>query len=744
MPMTDAVDHQIRLLVTELMESAPQAPSLSELEWRDDQIAAGSNRAMQRARSRRRPLALLGGLGAVVAVILLLVLLLPSAGEHQPVAAAAQLSQIAANAAGQPTPSLSEGQYLETDSTVSLLATVTQVGSTPTPNAQATIKGTISQWTDRFGDSCISATSSPAQFASPANQAAWKAAGVLDSPTDQPATSCVTVSESLIPSDAASASGGIIDVSALPTDPSVLAHELSTGTTGVAGLDQMSLPSGENAGFERAANLLVGPTAGGSPAFSSALFKALALMPDVSALGSTTTHSGASGLGFSGDSGSGKSVIVVDQATGALLEARNLQSPIVFQGLGGSYLPPPPTPSIGTEGGSYGTVIQWLDPIGTPRIVDSLPTGLSLSEPVPVAASIKAVANPNVSHAQLEYLSTLLSQRFGAYVGYGYASPALSPPRDGATPTTTPSGPVVNTGAVVEYDLGSVAKMHQYAQAMRASGLFASITEYTAKGEGLTVPSVETASAPTTKAVVADVTSVPQSVYDAVGALPPTPASPVTQPTGVAGQPPLLLDGTRPTVLWVGADYCPYCAADRWALIAALSRFGTWSHLKLITSSATDVAPSTNTLTFDEATYTSPYLSFASVELNGNAPTSGTGHLPDQTLTKQEQRVVDTYETAMFLPGAVAGPGAIPFIDINNSALVSGPSFNPGILAGLSWSTIADKLSNPSDPVTQSIVATANDLTAPMCASTKGLPASVCSSPGVRAAVKAEKLSYPR
>jgi hypothetical protein len=735
--MTDTLDERIRELVTELMESAPQAPSLSELEWRDDRVPAASNRAMQRARLRRHPLALLGGLGAVVGVILLLVLLLPSAGEHQPAAAAAQLSQIAANAAGQPTPSLSDGQYLETESTVSLLATVTQVGSTPTPNAQATINGTITQWTDRFGDSCISATSSPAQFASPANQAAWKAAGVLDSPTDQPATSCVTVSESLIPSDSASQSGGIVDVSTLPTDPSVLAHELSTGTTGVAGLDQMSLPPGENAGFERAANLLVGPTAGGGPAFTSALFKALALIPDVSALGSTTTHSGANGLGFSGDSGAGKSVLVVDPATGALLEARNLQSPIVFQGLGPSYLAPPPTPSIGTEGGSYGTVIQWLDPIGTPRIVNSLPAGLSLSEPVPVAAAIKAVASLNVSYTQLEYLSTLLSQRFGGYVGYGYASPALSQPRDGATRTTTPSGPAVHTGAVVEYDLGSAAKMHQYAQAMRASGLFASITEYTAKGQGLTIPSVETASAPTTRAVVAKVTSVPQSVYDAVGALPLTPASPVTQPTRVTGQPPLHLDGTKPTVLWVGADYCPFCAANRWALVAALSRFGTWSHLKLIASSATDVAPSTNTFTFDEATYTSPYLSFVSVELNGNAPTSGDGHIPDQTLTKQEQQVVDTYETATFLPGAVAGPGTIPFIDINNSALVSGASFNPGVLAGLSWSTIADSLINPSNPVTQSIVATANDMTASICASTNGLPASVCSSPGVQAAVKA-------
>ena len=103
--------------------------------------------------------------------------------------------------------------------------------------------------------------------------------------------------------------------------------------------------------------------------------------------------------------------------------------------------------------------------------------------------------------------------------------------------------------------------------------------------------------------------------------------------------------------------------------------------------------------------------------------------------------MVSTYQTPAFIPGATAGDYGIPFIDIDNGALISGASFNPGVLSGLSWSQIADGLSDPSNPATQSIVAAANDITATVCASTHGLPASVCSTPGVEAAATSLGLS---
>ena len=267
---------------------------------------------------------------------------------------------------------------------------------------------------------------------------------MLDSPTDQPVTSCITASDSPIPSDQSPEDQGIINVSSLPTDPSVLARELSTGTTGVPSLDQITIPGGGNAGFERAADLLVGPTTGATPAFTSALFRALALIPDIKALGQATTHSGASGLGFSGDSTTGQSIIVVDPSTGALLEVRNLASKFVLQGVGPSYLAPPPTPSIGTEGGSDSVVIRWLDPVGSPTVVDSLPPGMSMSEPVPVAAAIQAASNLDATYAQLQTLETQMGKRFGPSISSGYDAPSAVQQANGTPATTLPGGKVVN------------------------------------------------------------------------------------------------------------------------------------------------------------------------------------------------------------------------------------------------------------------------------------------------------------
>jgi hypothetical protein len=62
------------------------------------------------------------------------------------------------------------------------------------------------------------------------------------------------------------------------------------------------------------------------------------------------------------------------------------------------------------------------------------------------------------------------------------------------------------------------------------------------------------------------------------------------------------------------------------------------------------------------------------------------------------------------------------------------------MLAGLSHSDIASNLNDPTNSVTQSIVGTANYISATICASTKQQPSTVCQSSGVQAATKALKL----
>jgi hypothetical protein len=240
-------------------------------------------------------------------------------------------------------------------------------------------------------------------------------------------------------------------------------------------------------------------------------------------------------------------------------------------------------------------------------------------------------------------------------------------------------------------------------------------------------------------AVVNDVTNIPLSVYNKVGVTSPTAA--VAPPIILTGQPPMTLNGKSPAMLYYGAEYCPYCAAERWAMTAALSRFGTWSGLKVTASSHTDVDPATHTFSYYGATLTSPYITFSGVEQYSNVPTS-TGYTTLQNPTNEEKAILVKYSSSKFLPNASTSGGiAFPFVDINNLAIISGASYDPGILANQSWSQIASGLSDPTNPATQAIVATANYMSAAICASSKGAPASVCTSSGVRAAAKALKLS---
>jgi hypothetical protein len=242
---------------------------------------------------------------------------------------------------------------------------------------------------------------------------------------------------------------------------------------------------------------------------------------------------------------------------------------------------------------------------------------------------------------------------------------------------------------------------------------------------------------PAPASVVHDVTNIPASVYDKIGVT--SPSVQITPPIILKGQPPMVIDGKSPTMLYYGAEYCPYCAAERWAMTAALSRFGTWSGLKITASSHTDVDAETHTFSYVGASFTSPYINFKGVEAVSNVPNSSGYYTSLMTPTKQEAQNIAKYETSTYIPG-LQNQG-FPFVNIDNLALIAGPSYDPGVLQGQSWSQIAGGLSDASNPATQAIVATANYITASICAGTKNAPTSVCTSPGVQAAAKALKLS---
>jgi hypothetical protein len=208
--------------------------------------------------------------------------------------------------------------------------------------------------------------------------------------------------------------------------------------------------------------------------------------------------------------------------------------------------------------------------------------------------------------------------------------------------------------------------------------------------------------------VVKNVTTVPASTLESIGAGTAASKS-VTSITGA----PLTANG-KPEVLYIGAEYCPFCATERWAMAVALSRFGTFSGLHGIYSSSTDTPASVPTLTFYKSTYTSKYLTFTPVET-----TTEDRNTPLQTPTAAQNQIWQKYDPN----------GSIPFVNFGNKYLINAVTYNPAVLQGKTWAQIAAALNDKSSPIAQGAGGSANLITATICKLTNDQPSNVCTAP---------------
>jgi thiol-disulfide isomerase/thioredoxin len=222
----------------------------------------------------------------------------------------------------------------------------------------------------------------------------------------------------------------------------------------------------------------------------------------------------------------------------------------------------------------------------------------------------------------------------------------------------------------------------------------------------------------TDPAVAREITSIPASTFNSVG------NGTATGLRATTGQPELTIHG-KPELLYMGGQYCPFCAAERWVIAAAVSRFGTLSGLHFIHSSPTDVYPSTPTLSFYKSHYTSKYLAFVPVEWYGEKadPRTPFQHVYLQHPTRQEAALFKKY----------AG-GSFPFVDIGNRYLLPEAQYVPAALAHLSWAQVAAAVRDPSSAAGKDIDGAANMITSAICQLTHGQPRNVCNSAGVTAA----------
>jgi len=231
--------------------------------------------------------------------------------------------------------------------------------------------------------------------------------------------------------------------------------------------------------------------------------------------------------------------------------------------------------------------------------------------------------------------------------------------------------------------------------------------------------------------IVSLVSHVPDSLVNSVGAGGEKSVFTVTR-----GQPKLVA-GSKLRVVYLGAEFCPWCALLRWPLVMALSRFGTFSGLKLTASATTD--GDIPTFSFIGSHFKSKYLVFTPYEA---ADRDGAAF---QAVPAGVAHLYARYDGAGGDPTVFTGsssPG-IPFLDIGNKFVSCG---DPAVfdraysaLAHAASGSVAEALVSPRSPLGRAMgagafVAEANFIAAAICAADGEQPQTVAQMPGVRAA----------
>ncbi len=179
-----------------------------------------------------------------------------------------------------------------------------------------------------------------------------------------------------------------------------------------------------------------------------------------------------------------------------------------------------------------------------------------------------------------------------------------------------------------------------------------------------------------------------------------------------SGEP--LLDVGKPMVFFMGAEWCPFCASERWALVEATSRFGRWSGLRELRSrEGQDYFPSLATYDLTHATYTSDYINLRHKEL---ATVEGD---PLQKLGSFEEKLVDEYDER----------GSIPFLFASGrpGRYTVELGFSPGLLGGQAYAALRkDVAAGAHTEAAEAINGQADAITALICKLDGQQPASVC------------------
>jgi thiol-disulfide isomerase/thioredoxin len=180
----------------------------------------------------------------------------------------------------------------------------------------------------------------------------------------------------------------------------------------------------------------------------------------------------------------------------------------------------------------------------------------------------------------------------------------------------------------------------------------------------------------------------------------------------VVNDPPITKTG-KPTLFYFGAEFCPFCATERWPIVLALSQFGTFKNLTAITSddASGETYKQVPTFSFYKSTYTSKYLTFTPVE------TETVSQATLQTPTAAQEAIVSKYDSG----------DTIPFVYFNGKAIISGAQYDPSLLLKGSFGDDAQSIIGGASQLSTSVYFNAGAIVSDICAMTGGQPGNVCS-----------------
>jgi hypothetical protein len=182
---------------------------------------------------------------------------------------------------------------------------------------------------------------------------------------------------------------------------------------------------------------------------------------------------------------------------------------------------------------------------------------------------------------------------------------------------------------------------------------------------------------------------------------------------------PLERRGSKSLVFFMGAGFCPFCAAERWAIIHALANFGKWDGLVESTSAGRDEKYlNVPTVSFARAKYTSDYVEFIGRE------TADRNFEPLQELDEKDYEILD-----IFNPDQI-----IPFLLIDGQFMQVGSGFSPQILEGMDHTKVEAELENPASAVGKAVRAEIDNIAALTCKSISGR-AAICNSDTIKSLI---------